>query len=50
MILTIEFFLGLIATFFIGYLIASALEKIFKITLDLSNWHNQKLNKKKKHA
>ncbi len=27
MILTVEFFLGLIAAFIIGYLIASALEK-----------------------
>jgi hypothetical protein len=34
MILTVEFFLGLIATFIIGYLLAIVLEKIFHINLE----------------
>jgi hypothetical protein len=31
---TIEFFFGLIAVFFIGFMIATALEKIFHINFD----------------
>jgi hypothetical protein len=34
MILTVEFFLGLVAAFLIGYLLATALEKIFHINLE----------------
>jgi hypothetical protein len=34
MIVTVEFFLGLIAVFLFGYLIATILEKIFHINFD----------------
>jgi hypothetical protein len=49
MLLTVEFFIGLIAFFFIGYLIAIGLEKIFHLTLDESKWQNLGLHKSKKH-
>jgi len=47
--LTVEFFLGLIAVFFIGYLIATCLEKIFHLTLDESKWHDLNYYKSNKH-
>jgi hypothetical protein len=47
--LTVEFFLGLIAAFFIGYLVAAALEQIFHISLDLSEMHKLLTNNSKKH-
>jgi hypothetical protein len=37
MIITIEFFIGIIVVFLIGYLIAIALEKIFHIHLNNSS-------------
>jgi ammonia channel protein AmtB len=49
MLLTVEFFIGLIAFFFIGYLIATGLEKIFHLTLDESEWQNLKPDKSNKH-
>jgi hypothetical protein len=49
MVLTVEFFLGLIAAFFIGYSVATALEQIFHISLDLSKMHTLQPNKSKKH-
>lgn len=37
MLLTFEFFFGLIVAFFIGYLFSVCLEKLFHIKLDNSN-------------
>lgn len=49
MILTVEFFFGLFAAYFIGYLISIALEQIFHITLDLSKMQTLPSNNSKKH-
>jgi hypothetical protein len=48
MVLTVEFFLGLIVAFIIGYAIASVLEKIFHWNLKESDLNNLNLNKSKK--
>jgi hypothetical protein len=48
MILTVEFFLGLIAAFVIGYAIAKALEKIFHWNLKETDLNDLDLNKHKK--
>jgi hypothetical protein len=45
MLLTVEFFLGLIAAFIIGYAIASVLEKIFQWNLNESGLNDLNLNK-----
>lgn len=49
MLLPLEFFLGLVVAFVIGYLIAIGLERIFHLTLDESEWQNLKSQKQKNH-
>jgi hypothetical protein len=48
MVLTLEFFLGLIAAFIVGYAIAKALEKIFHWDLKESGTNDLNLNKSEK--
>jgi hypothetical protein len=49
MMLTFEFFIGLFAVYFIGYLIAAALEKKFHINLDESELNDLDFSKTKKY-
>jgi hypothetical protein len=49
MTLTIEFFIGLILIFVIGFTIAAVFERIFHINLDESEIDNLNLSKAKKH-
>ena len=48
MVLTVEFFLGLIIAFVIGYAIAKVLEKMFHWDLKESDMNDLNLNKHKK--
>jgi hypothetical protein len=49
MIVTVEFFFGLIAVFLIGFIIATALEKIFHINFDEPINDELDLDKSKKY-
>lgn len=49
MLLTFEFFFGLIVVFLIGFAIAAVLERIFHINLDESEKHDLNLSRVKKH-
>lgn len=48
MLVTVEFFLGLIAVFFIGFLIATALEKIFHTNFEEPDSDNVNIHDPKK--
>jgi uncharacterized membrane protein len=49
MILTAEFFFGLLVVFLIGFVIAAVLERIFHINLDESEKHALNPSRAKKH-
>jgi hypothetical protein len=49
MILTVEFFLGLLVVFLIGFAIAAVLERVFHINLNESEKDNLNLSREKKH-